>query len=89
MSGRPRPAAPREIAFLDTPGAAIDVEVAGNIAYVADGNRGVRSIDVSNPRAPRTLGPLDTPGPALDLELSGHLLNIDNPRPAPRISAVE
>ena len=34
---------------LDTPGSARDVEVVGDLAYVADGSSGLRIIDVSNP----------------------------------------
>ncbi len=50
------PAAPVEIGALDTPGYAYDVEVVGELAYVADRDSGLRVIDVSNPAAPVEIG---------------------------------
>jgi hypothetical protein len=67
------PQLPVEIGSLETPGSASGVEVAGNLAYLADGTSGIRVIDVSDPSAPLELGALDTPGTALDVEVSGSL----------------
>ena len=50
------------VGTLDTPGYARDVEVMGDLAYVADGDSGLRVIDVSNPAFPVELGALGTPG---------------------------
>ena len=36
--------------------------VAGSYAYVADGDRGLRIINISNPAAPTEIGFYDTPG---------------------------
>jgi hypothetical protein len=36
------PARPRAVGRVDTPGEAWDVEVAGNLLYVADGSAGLR-----------------------------------------------
>jgi hypothetical protein len=67
------PAAPFEIGALDTPGEARDVEVVGDLAYVADGGSGLRVVDVSNPASPVEIGFLDTPGSAYDVEVVGGL----------------
>ena len=49
------PAAPVEVGSCAA-GAALDVAVAGNTAYVADVNYGLRVIDVANPAAPVEVG---------------------------------
>ncbi len=69
------PAAPVEIGALDTPDCAYDVEVVGDLAYVADSRiSGLRVIDVSNPAAPVEIGALDTPeSSARDVEVVGGL----------------
>jgi hypothetical protein len=43
------------------------------MAYVADGERGLQIIDVSNPSAPVRRGGYDTSGNALDVCVSGDL----------------
>jgi hypothetical protein len=48
-----------EIGFLDTPGQANNVAVSGNLAYIADGEGGLRVVDVSNPAAPQPRGFFD------------------------------
>jgi hypothetical protein len=45
------PAAPVELGFLDTPDRAQDVKVIGQLAFVADWQRGLRVINVLNPTA--------------------------------------
>ena len=57
--------------FLDTPGDVADVEVVGNLAFVADGAAGLRVLDVSDPASPSEIGALDTPGLATDVEVVG------------------
>jgi len=39
----------REVGFYDTPGRSIAVALLGDYAYVADYNRGLRVINISNP----------------------------------------
>jgi len=58
---------------VETPGYALDVEVAGNFSYVAD-VMGLLVIDTSVPDAPAIVGSLETPGPARDLAISGNLV---------------
>jgi len=48
--------APREIGAYDTPGYAYSVRTAGRHAYVADGEAGLRIINVSDPSAPQEIG---------------------------------
>jgi hypothetical protein len=47
---------------LDTPGTAVNLTVAGQIAFLADGTAGLHLIDVSEPNAPALRGTVDTPG---------------------------
>lgn len=54
-------AALTESGAYDTPGLARQVAVSGDVAYVADGVRGLQIIDVSNPASPQWLGVYDTP----------------------------
>ncbi|MFH1230375.1 MAG: hypothetical protein V1709_02645 [Planctomycetota bacterium] len=49
-----------------------DVYVSGNYAYVADGNSGLRVIDISNPKIPILSGSCDTPGSAYGIYVSGN-----------------
>jgi hypothetical protein len=64
-----------EIGSTETPHWwAADVEVAGGLAYVADGDYGLRVIDVSNPTLPVEVGALDTPGEPNSVELVGDLV---------------
>jgi hypothetical protein len=58
---------------LDTPDWAAGIATAGNFAYVADGESGLRILDISDPDTPVWAGSLDTPGSAADLALSGSL----------------
>ncbi|UCH33003.1 MAG: carboxypeptidase regulatory-like domain-containing protein, partial [Armatimonadota bacterium] len=64
------PAAPLEVGFLDTPGTAYHVAVAGGYAYVADGASGLRVIDVSNAAAPVEVGSCHPPDLAYGIALA-------------------
>lgn len=59
------------VGALDTPGEAMDAEVVGGLAYVADDVSGRRIVDVSNPAAPVEIGVLDTPDYAWNVGLVG------------------
>lgn len=60
--------------FADTPGAALNVALSGQHAYVADGAAGgLQVIDVSDRASPVIVGALDTPGSASDVAVSGGL----------------
>lgn len=48
-----------------------DIEVVGDLAYMASGYSGLRVIDVSNPAFPVELGSLDTPSYAEGVEVVG------------------
>ncbi|NUN13107.1 MAG: hypothetical protein HUU55_05670 [Myxococcales bacterium] len=52
------PANPTPVGLVQTPGVAYDVEVLGNIAYVADLAAGITLIDVSNPNTPMVINTL-------------------------------
>ena len=49
------------------------VQVAGGLAYIADGSSGLQILDVSVPAAPTSLGSFDTPGEAWDVEVAAGL----------------
>lgn len=51
-----------------------DIEIAGNYAYLALGNHGIRILDVSNPDQPTQVGEFDTPGHSSGLSLKGNVL---------------
>jgi hypothetical protein len=57
---------------IDTAGSATNVEISGNIAYVADGYNGLVSIDVSTPSNPKLLGSYDTLGYSNNVTISGN-----------------
>ncbi len=60
-----------EVGAIDTPGEAVDVEVIGNYAYVADNQGGVRVIDISDPESPDEVGSYDSPDASRALVISG------------------
>jgi len=60
---------PREVGFFDTPGYAYAVQISWPYAYVADGERGLRIVNVSNPVAPHEVSFYDTKGEARDVAL--------------------
>ncbi|MGH7492861.1 MAG: dienelactone hydrolase family protein [bacterium] len=62
-----RPTKPQFVASVATGPQATRVVFAENLAYVANGENGVRILDISNPGAPTPLGGLDTPGSAASL----------------------
>ena len=47
---------PKEIASYNTPGYTYSVKIVGDYAYVADGEAGLRIIDISNPSALKEIG---------------------------------
>jgi hypothetical protein len=66
------PALPVELGALDWLGNARDVEVVGDLGYVAAGT-GLRVIDVSDPELPVELCAVATPGVVRDFEVVGDL----------------
>jgi len=52
---------------------ALGVCVSGNYAYVADGEAGLRIIDISNPAAPAEAGSFDTGDMAINVFVAGNL----------------
>ena len=53
------------------PGAVSGVAVAGDYAYVADQDSGLRIVDISNPATPSETGFCDTPGSAYGVAVAG------------------
>jgi hypothetical protein len=62
---------PTPLAVLQIPGYANNIEVSGNLAYVAAGAAGLVIVDISDRRTPRIIAELDTPGNANDVRLAG------------------
>jgi len=61
------------VGFYDTPGWAEGVAVSGNYAYVADGYRGLRVVNITNPSSPLEAGYYDTPGYPNNVAVSGSI----------------
>ncbi|MDH4179613.1 MAG: S-layer homology domain-containing protein, partial [Armatimonadota bacterium] len=64
---------PYEVGFCNTPGQARGVAVSGDYAYVADGDWGLRVIDISAPGEPVEVGSYDTSGYAESVEVLGRV----------------
>ncbi|MGR3310440.1 MAG: SBBP repeat-containing protein, partial [Candidatus Brocadiales bacterium] len=64
---------PEELGSYNTPGTAYGVFVSGNRAYVADFEKGLQIIDVSDPTDPKHLGSYDTPKEARDVQVLGNV----------------
>ncbi|MEQ9096596.1 MAG: GC-type dockerin domain-anchored protein [Phycisphaerales bacterium] len=62
--------APQALGIVDTPGHARDVAVRDGYAYIADGEMGLRVIDIRDPANPQIVSGLDTPGLARRVVLS-------------------
>lgn len=58
------------LGYFNTPGEAVDIEVAGGYAWVADGDSGVAVIDVADPASPSLVTTVPTAGPASDIVLN-------------------
>ncbi len=54
---------------LDTPGTAYDVVLAGDLAYIADYDNGLRIVSLADPTAPVEVGAYDSPGYTTDIWL--------------------
>ena len=65
-----------DVGSFDTDGTAYEVWVEGDLAYVADGQDGLRIIDISNPEEPEEVGALDTDGTAFSVQVAGDLTYI-------------
>jgi hypothetical protein len=52
------PESPAIVSILETPGRAAGLAVEGSLAYIADGDGGLRIVDVADPTAPREVGSL-------------------------------
>jgi hypothetical protein len=59
-------------AAISIPGYANNVDVQGNLAYVAAGSAGLQILDVSDRSAPEIIGALDTSGTAIDVKIVGN-----------------
>jgi hypothetical protein len=64
------PAAPVRVGYAILPGTVCDIDVAGNIAYVANIEAGLQIVDLSDPAHPAVIGSLDTPGEARAVSFS-------------------
>jgi hypothetical protein len=65
------PAVPFKTAELLLPGIIEDIEIMGNMAYIADGEDGLHIIDISNPASPQEAGFYVTPGIADGVAFDG------------------
>ncbi len=61
------------IGGVDTPGTARHLFVAGNHAFLADGEEGLQVVDISDPANPAIIGTVDTPGLAYGVTVAGNV----------------
>ena len=59
------------VSSLDTDGDALGVAVAGEYAYVADGDSGLKVVHIADPSSPELVGSLDTDGSAGGVAVAG------------------
>jgi large repetitive protein len=64
---------PSLMSFIQLAGQANNVDVSGNLAYVAVGTAGVQIVDVTDRRDPHILTTFDTVGNANDIRVIGNL----------------
>lgn len=62
---------PAALSFISIPGFANNVDVSGNLAFVAAGSAGLHVINVTDRRAPQIIATLDTTGNANDVRVVG------------------
>lgn len=65
------PSSPTLAAGLDTPGAAMDLQIEGDYAFIADAGSGLQIADVSDPANPSPASALNTPGAAEGVAVIG------------------
>lgn len=70
----PDPTSPVEVGFYQ--GNPQALAVAGDYAFIADGDGGVRVVDVSDPTTPTEAGFYDTPGYASDVAVANDLVYV-------------
>ncbi|WP_322744730.1 cadherin domain-containing protein [Cuspidothrix issatschenkoi] len=70
--------APTLVGNYDTSGCAVDVQVFGNYAYVADAYSGLQIIDISNPTTPTLKGSYYTSGWAWGVQVVGNYAYVAN-----------
>ncbi|MCK6500505.1 MAG: Ig-like domain-containing protein, partial [Nitrospira sp.] len=58
------------VAAVDTPGRAVDIAIAGDLAAIADGETGIALFQISNPSRPVLLSRVDTAGDARRVAIS-------------------
>lgn len=71
--GTVRTFAPTALAALTLPGATNNVDVSGDVAYVAAGSAGLHLVNIANRSAPVLIASFDTPGNARHLVVQGGL----------------
>lgn len=69
-------AAPTAVMTWTTSGSASGITVLNSVAYLAEGNAGLRLIDVANPSAPEQIGYYNTPGEALHSALANQYIYV-------------
>ncbi len=61
------------VSSYNTTGEATGVHIVGNIAYIADGTKGIQILNITKLNAPALIGSYDTPGTANQVQVVGNL----------------
>jgi hypothetical protein len=67
------PTSPRGIGLVKTPRSAIDIEISGGFAYLADRGADIQVVDVSIPSDPQIVGTVETSGEAYGIAIRDNL----------------
>jgi hypothetical protein len=67
------PRQPVELGYVQGTGNGYDIELQGEVAFIAGGRSGVITIDISDPRSPQIIAVYETADNAFDLALAGDI----------------
>jgi hypothetical protein len=70
------PASPIEVGFYDSQGAAANVAVVGDYAYVASAGSGLHVVNVADPTNPNRAGLYETQGEATGVTVAGNYIYV-------------
>jgi hypothetical protein len=70
---------PHKVGEVPTPGEAVEVDIRGGYAFIADGRRGLAIVDISDPTLPRLISSLDIPEYVWEVAASNGVVYVEVP----------